>query len=78
MLPDGAGIAAVVLANKQLKTAQQQLVLISNLAWGADMYSEIMKHNKPHGTALEEAVGSEQGLTTSWRYSRGKWISYWL
>ena len=65
----GAGIAAIVLANKQLKKAQQHINLDQQLSLSinkvADMYSEMMKDKPQHDAALEEAVGGEQGLTTS-------------
>ena len=65
----GAGIAAIVLAKKELKKAQQHINLDQQLSLSinkvADMYSEIMKHKPQHATALEEAVGGEQGLTTT-------------
>ena len=64
-----AGIAAIVLANKELKKAQQHISLDQQLSLSinkvADMYSEIMKNKPQHAAALEEAVGGEQGLTTT-------------
>ena len=65
----GAGIAAAVLGKKELKKAQQHINLDQQLSLSinkvADMYSEIMKDKPQHAAALEEAVGGEQGLTTS-------------
>ena len=64
-----AGIAAIVLTKKELKKAQQHINLDQQLSLSinkvADMYSEMMKHKPQHAAALEEAVGGEQGLTTS-------------
>ena len=65
----GASIAGAVLAKKELKKAQQHISLDQQLSLSinkvADMYSEIIKHKPQHAAALEEAVGGEQGLTTS-------------
>ena len=65
----GVAIACIVLANKELKKAQQHISLDQQLSLSinkvADMYSEIMKDKPQHAAALEEAVGGEQGLTTS-------------
>ena len=68
----GASIASRVLANKELKKAQQHINLDQQLSFSinevAGMYSKIMKHNinhePQHGAALEEVVGGVQGLTT--------------
>ena len=64
----GAAIVGIVLANKELKKAQQHISLDQQLSLSinkvADMYSEMM-HNKPqHAAAFEEAVGGVQDLET--------------
>ena len=68
-----AFIAAQILANQELKKAQQHINLDQQLSLSinevADMYSNIMEHKKKHkpqhgASALEEVVGGVQGLAT--------------
>ena len=68
-----AFIAAQILANQELKKAQQHINLDQQLSLSinevANMYSNIMEHKKKHkpqhgASALKEVVGGVQGLAT--------------